>query len=77
MSVWEFIDIFQDTVDHEPARIPASDIEAPDEEWLLPTYRKPLRPQTTLNEIVVNDNATELLRTGVLQTHTRYVTVTR
>ena len=55
----EFIDIFQDEVAREPARIPPFDIDHKAAQWKVPGNRTPLRPQSSQKE--------DLIRIGVVE----------
>ena len=68
----EFIDIFQDEVAHEPARIPSFDIDHKAAQWEVPGNRTPLRPRSSQKEEAIHNNLQDLIRIGVVE----YTTVT-
>ena len=63
----EFIDIFQDEVAREPARIPPFDIDHKAAQWKVPGNRIPLRPQSSQKEEAIHNNLQDLIRIGVVE----------
>ena len=64
----EFIDIFQDEVAREPARIPPFDIDhKAAAQWEVPGNRTPLRPQTSQKEEAIHNNLQDLIWIGVVE----------
>ena len=63
----EFIDIFQDEVAHELARIPPFDIDHKAAQWEVPGNRTPLRLQSSQKEEAIHNNLRDLIRIGVVE----------
>ena len=63
----EFINIFQDEVARESARILPFDIDHKAAQWEVPGNRTPLRPQSSQKEEAIHNDLQDLIRTRVVE----------